>query len=165
MKNGSANLQARVDRRLVEAYSEIQNRTVKILRRDLEREKGFLEAETVEIDFGKDRVSVNNKESFSASDRVILKNSVHLALLAASLLKEFLNYPRFLLLDNVEDKGMEPARSHNFLKLIVDLSNSSGVDHQIIFTTSMIDPELEESELTVGEYYRHGSKCLKLEGV
>jgi hypothetical protein len=56
------------------------------------------------------------------------------------------------MLDTIEDKGMEQERSHNFQRLIVRRSKELHVEHQIIFSTAMIAPELDIPELTVGDY-------------
>jgi hypothetical protein len=55
------------------------------------------------------------------------------------------------MLDTIEDKGMEAERSQNFQRLIYSISESSAVEHQIIYGTAMIAPELDVPELTVGE--------------
>ena len=70
-------------------------------------------------------------------------------------------HPRFLLMDNIEDKGMEQKRSHNFQDIIVNASKSAKYDHQIIFTTSMFNPELEDEEYVIGPYYTHDMRTLR----
>jgi hypothetical protein len=72
-----------------------------------------------------------------------------------------LNFPRFLLLDGIENGGMERERSHNLQRVILGLSDGLGVDHQIIITTAEIAPELEGSAATVGECYTSESRSLK----
>jgi len=67
-----------------------------------------------------------------------------------------------LLLDNVEDKGMTPQRSQNFQRLLVEISAGLRVDHQIIFTTSMVAPELENPRFTVGDLYTADHKSLRI---
>ena len=57
---------------------------------------------------------------------------------------------------------MEKERTQNFQKLIVKLSKESAIEHQIIFTTSMIDESLNNTELCVGEFYTETNKSLKL---
>jgi len=84
---------------------------------------------------------------------VYLKNAFRLALLQASCSDESYIYPRFLLMDNIEDKGMQAERSHIFQKEIIRVSSEIEVSHQIIFTTSMIEPELDSSSYTVGNHY------------
>ena len=65
-------------------------------------------------------------------------------------------------MDNIEDKGMTEARSQNFQRLIVATANAIDVEHQIIFTTSMIDPSLDRPDLTVGDKYDFNNKSLKI---
>jgi hypothetical protein len=48
---------------------------------------------------------------------------------------------------------MEEARSQNFQRVIVDFSKNHQTRHQIIFTTSMIAPELDNSSLCIGPAY------------
>lgn len=128
---------------------------------DLDREAEFKFVDQVSINFGDDEVSVDGKSNFSASSMVYLKNSFHFALFWASLNREFFNYPRFIIFDNIEDKGMEIERSHNFQKKIVELSKINDVDHQIIFATSMIADELDNEKYTVGRFYTHDNKSLE----
>ena len=71
-------------------------------------------------------------------------------------------YPRFLLCDNIEDKGMTVERSRNFQRNIVALSKAAKIEHQIIFTTSMIDPGLDTAEFTIGPNYVDGRKTLDI---
>ncbi len=58
---------------------------------------------------------------------------------------------------------MEEARSQNFQKNICLISDSIEVEHQIIFTTSAIEPELDNSERCVGEFYHEDEKTLNLD--
>ena len=83
---------------------------------------------------------------------MVLKTSFFVGFLLAALKHEFFRHPRFCLIDTIEDKGMEQERSHNFQRQVVKRSQSSPVDHQVIFATAMIAPELDVPELTVGRY-------------
>jgi len=75
-----------------------------------------------------------------------------------------MNYPKFFICDNIEDKGMEETRSHNFQLRIYERSKLyKDIDHQLIITTSMIEPSLDNPEICVGEYYTNESKSLRLE--
>lgn len=136
--------------------------TKEILRADPDHEEIFLEGKSVDIDFAEDRVSIDDRALFSASSMVYLKNAFRLSLLEASCLDSSYIYPRFLLLDNVEDKGMEMSRSQLFQREIVRVSKQIEVSHQIIFTTSMIAPELDTNEFCVGDKYDDKNKSLKL---
>ena len=66
------------------------------------------------------------------------------------------------MIDTVEDKGMEPMRSHNFQKEIVRISEQSIVDHQMIYATSMIAPQLDAPQFTVGKASTHESRTLNI---
>lgn len=133
-----------------------------LLRHDLPRQEEFISCKNVELLFGDDAVTVDGKMNFAESSNVVAKNAAILSLVAAAALDVEMWHPRFTLFDNIEDKGMEMLRSHNFQKLIVYTSNQLKLRHQIIFTTSMIDPELDLSDYCVGERYTRENRTLKL---
>lgn len=56
---------------------------------------------------------------------------------------------------------MEEERSQNLQKIIVKESEALNVEHQIIFTTSMIDPSLDNEEYCIGNFYTSDNKTLK----
>lgn len=139
--------------RLREAEDRVSGYAVQFLKRDLPREPWFGVAQNVALDFAKNTFAVDGRNRFSASSMVYLKNSVHFGILFSSLDLPFFRYPRFLVCDNIEDKGMEEVRSQNFQRTMVEVSRAYEVEHQIIFTTSMIAPELNGSELCIGPEY------------
>ena len=133
-----------------------------ILRADLPRQREFRRADNVTVDFRNDSITVGGLVNFAESSNVILKNSAVLAMfLAAGVDPEF-NHPRFLLIDNVEDKGMEEARSHLFQRTIVERVTELKFPHQVIFSTSMMNPDLESDEYTIGPAYTSESRSLEL---
>jgi hypothetical protein len=141
----------------------ISDLTISFLREDLPRETAFSSPVQVNFDFGANQLAVDGRKAFAASSNVYLKNAFHLAMLQASTLREYMRYPRLLIFDNVEDKGMEAARSHNFQKIVRELSSDMEIEHQIIMFTSMIAPELENTpDLLVGPYYTHEFKTLRM---
>jgi len=91
---------------------------------------------------------------------VVLKNSFMLSLLKTALENNKFRHPRFLMMDTVEDKGIEQERSHNFQMIMREISLNAKVEHQLIYATSMIAPELEGSDLVVGRYYTHDDRTL-----
>lgn len=133
------------------ARDAIATELVQLLRADLPRQEEFINAAAVDWNFGNNRLSVNGHTEFSESSMVLLKHCFHLALLSASTKYAFFRVPRFVLLDGVEDGGLERERSHNLQQLIVSLSASLPAEHQIIFATSQIDPKLEGTPLVVGK--------------
>ena len=144
------------------AFSMISDIGAKILRDDLRRQSEFTVADNLTISFQNDSISVSGLMNFAESSNVILKNAAILSLfLAAGVDPEFC-HPRFLLIDNVEDKGMEEARSHLFQDTIVKRSTDLRFPHQVIFTTSMMNPDLELDEYTIGPAYTIERRSLDL---
>lgn len=149
--------------RLQNAFQIIQAFTLRLLHSDLGRQREFSTGKKVELDFEKNTFSLDGENNFSESSNVYLKNSVRFAIFFASLEKDFFRLPRFVFCDNIEDKGMQPDRSQSFQKELVKISSESAVKHQIIITTSMISPELDNTELCVGEFYTETNKTLKID--
>jgi hypothetical protein len=151
------------DKRRRVAYTSIANNVVRLLVRDTGDQDAFVDAKSFSFSFGNDTMSVDGKSNFAASSLVILKNSFHLGLLMASLQDKQFLLPRFMMFDNIEDKGMVPQRSWNFQKLICSASAAAKALHQIIFTTSMLDPELEGSPMVVGPAYSKLNRTLAIQ--
>ena len=143
-----------------EMSSQISDAVVEILHADLDRQREFTDASYVEFDFGKNSISVNGTRVFSESSTVFLKNAFLLGLLVVSASDKRMRFPRFLLLDGIENGGMEQPRSHNLQNLIVRISDQLPVNHQIILTTAQISPEIEGTAATVGQYYSSDNKSL-----
>lgn len=148
--------------KLILALQKIKEYTLFILKNDLDRQEEFRNAKIVEVDFQKDAYSLDGSNNFSASSKVYFKNAVLFAIFFSSLELNFFRYPRFILCDNMEDKGMEKERTQNFQKLITSMSERFGDYHQIIFTTSMIADELNNTPFCVGEDYDRNNKTLKV---
>jgi hypothetical protein len=151
---------ATIENELKRKKRELSSLTKTILRADSDHEEIFIMGNTVDFDFGEDKVSIDDRVLFSASSMVYLKNAFRLAMLEASCIDKSYLYPRFLLMDNIEDKGMEPQRSHLFQHEIIRVSSKIEIPHQIIFTTSMIDPTLDDSAFCVGIKYDDKNKSL-----
>lgn len=100
--------------------------------------------------------------NFAESSNVLLKNAAILGLFLAAGTDEMFFHPRFILMDNVEDKGMEVERSYKFQRTIVETVTELKLPYQIIFTTSMMNPELELEEYIVGSAYTGENRSLKL---
>jgi hypothetical protein len=147
------------------ALTSVSDLAVSLLHDDLERQTEFKEAQSVELSFGDDAIFVDGKLNFAESSNVFLKNSAILALYLAAGRDPLFNHPRFLLLDNIEDKGMEVERSHLFQRLIVERATEISVRSQVIFTTSMMNPKLDLDDYVIGPFYTHENKTLKIVGV
>jgi hypothetical protein len=145
------------------AMSKIREITLYILNNDLERQNEFKTGKHVVVDFLKDTFLLDDTNNFSASSKTYFKNAVLFAIFFASVELDFFRYPRFIICDNMEDKGMEKERTQNFQNLITQMSRDrSDKPHQIIFTTSMIADDLNGTTYCVGQYYRRENKSLKV---
>jgi len=138
-----SNIQRQLVRPRKEIESAISKSAAELLRKDLHKEDEFLHAKNVEFSFSNNVMSVDGKFNFAASSNVFLKNAIHAALLKVSCDRPDMLYPKFCLMDNTEDKGMQEDRSHNFQNLLRDLSDSIPIQHQLIVTTSKLSPDLE----------------------
>jgi hypothetical protein len=147
---------------LQSATERIKGIALSLLRRDLDRQVEFKTGTNVEVNFLKDSYALDGQNNFSASSNTYLKNAVRFAIFFASLELPFMRYPRFILCDNMEDKGMEQVRTQNFQKVIAEISKTYKIDHQIIFTTSMIEPSLDNSEYCIGNHYTEKNKTLRV---
>jgi hypothetical protein len=153
-------LRASQQQRLSVAYTAIAEEIKDLLRHDLRRQDAFENPQSVEFDFGTNRISVDGQTYFSASSRVVLKTSFFVGFLAAAMKNSFFRHPRFSVIDTIEDKGMEPQRSHNFQMQIVRVSEASPVEHQIIFATTMIAPDLDDERYTIGKFSTQDDRTL-----
>ena len=73
-----------------------------------------------------------------------------------------MRFPRFIFADNMEDKGIEIGRAQNFQKVLINkLLEYDSKDYQVIYTTSYITNELDNSPYVVGERYTKDNKSLK----
>ncbi|MBH8557906.1 ATP-binding protein [Hymenobacter negativus] len=144
------------------ALNSISRFAVSLLKQDGHYEAGFANASRVEVDFSKNTFAVDGRNNFSASSVVYAKNCALFGIFFASLENPFFRYPRLVMCDNMEDKGMQPERSKRFQRSVVSLSEQFDVEHQIIFSTSMIDESLNVDKYCIGEFYGPENKTLKL---
>lgn len=152
----------RQDSRRIEAANVINRFALEFLRRDLAREELFGIAQEVTVDFERNLCLVDGRSSFSASSISYLKAAVHFSILFASLELDFFRYPKLIVNDNIEDKGMEEERSQNLQRIVVELSRRANVKHQIIMATSMVDPSLDTEQLCIGPVYTLQNKTLQV---
>jgi K+/H+ antiporter YhaU regulatory subunit KhtT len=134
----------------------------RLLRSDLPRQEEFINAQNVTMDFQNDSMTVDGKINFAESSNVYLKNASILALFLAAGQSSGFFHPHFALFDNIEDKGMQEERSHLFQRLIVENVTEIEKPFQLIFTTSMMNPELELEDYVIGPAYTKENKTLDL---
>ena len=152
LKTDNDRLRAQQERRIEIAKTHIADEIRTLLRNDLRRQDSFERADRIEFDFAENRIVVDGHPYVSASSRVILKSSFVLGFFAAATKDPLFRHPRFVMIDTTEDKGMEPDRSRNFQNQILRVSQEAKVDHQIIYATAMISPELDDEEFIVGKF-------------
>lgn len=145
-----------------ESDNKIKEFAIKMLKSDIPTEEVFQSANDINIDFEHNTFSVNERNQFSASSIVYLKNTILFSMFFASLDLGYFRYPRFILCDNTEDKGMQEIRSHRFQKNIIEFSEKHDTIFQIIYTTSKINPEYNNEKYCVGKYYTKNNKSLKV---
>jgi uncharacterized Zn finger protein (UPF0148 family) len=163
LKDRQAALERKSQKRRAEALTLVSEKAKMVLKQDLERQAEFRAAQVVTVNFADNSVLVDGELNFAESSNVIVKNSAILSMLMAALEDKVFYHPRFILLDNVEDKGMEQSRSHNFQEIIVRASEQAHIDHQIIFTTSMMNPALDEGDYVIGPHYTHENRTLNVD--
>lgn len=146
--------------RYTDVYRSIEQKASLLLSKDGSYEPTFDAVNEVVFDFAKDKMFANGRSKFSASSMVVLKNSIRLSIFLHAVDDEYARLPNLLIMDNIEDKGMVVDRSQNFQRLIVSECSQLKDDFQLIFTTSMIDPELDGSEYCVGPMYPKGDHTL-----
>lgn len=146
-----------------EVKTFVESFALNFLKKDFEREADFKNARSVDINYYDNSVYVDGDvRNFSASSNFYLKVASRFSIFFSSLEIESMRYPRFILCDNMEDKGIEKERSQNFQNLIVETAEKYPQEnYQIIFTTSMISDKLKDSEYLVGEHYTISNKTLK----
>ncbi|MDI1345073.1 MAG: AAA family ATPase [Pseudolabrys sp.] len=152
LKMENERLRAVQERRLTHAYTLIADQIRELLRHDLRRQDSFESPERIEFDFAQNKITVDGHSYFSASSRVILRSSFFLGFFSAATKDPAFRHPRFVMIDTTEDKGMEPERSHNFQNQILRISRESNVEHQIIYATAMISPDLDDEDFTIGKF-------------
>jgi len=142
---------------------KVKEEAVYLLNNDLERQDEFKNASDFTIDYANNIAFLSNKFSkYSASSNFYLKVTARFAIFLASLSVERMRYPRFIFADNIEDKGIEPKRAQNFQELLIKrVSDFNTSEFQMIYTTSYITAELDQSDYVVGEYYTKASPSLK----
>jgi DNA repair exonuclease SbcCD ATPase subunit len=162
LKDRHSALQLAGRSRKAQALSLVSHIARNILRQDLERQAEFRSAGSVSINFADNSVQVDGELNFAESSNVIVKNTTILSLLLAATEDEKFYHPRFALFDSIEDKGMEQERSHNFQEIILRASEAAKLEHQIIFTTSMLNPALDDEKYVIGPHYTHEYQTLRL---
>jgi chromosome segregation ATPase len=142
---------------------QVKKEALYFLNHDLHRQDEFKSANDFHIDYSNNIAFLSSKYSkYSASSNFYLKVTARFALFLASLSVKEMRYPRFILADNMEDKGIEEKRAQNFQKILIErLKDFDQDNYQVIYTTSYITEELNKSAFVVGPYYTTANRTLK----
>jgi hypothetical protein len=143
-----------------EVARTIEKAMVRLLKLDIPLQPEFIDAETASISFVDNSVSINGSQNFSESSAVVLRHIFHLALLTASTEKSYMRVPHFMMLDGIDDGGMEKNRSHKLQEIIVEECSTYKVDFQLIYATSEINPDFEDSDLVIGRAFTAEARSL-----
>lgn len=139
---------------------EISEATSRLLKLDLYRQEEFKSAEVARFSFEENQISVDGSTRFSESSTVVLRHLFHLALLSASTNIQEMRFPRFLMLDGIEDGGIELPRAYRLQEIIAAECESYAVDFQVIMATSQISPLLDSDRYVVGRRYSEDRRAL-----
>ncbi|MNX99204.1 hypothetical protein D3C86_1316380 [compost metagenome] len=160
-----SSLKKNQETRQKEVHASIERALIRLLKKDIPLQPEFIDPKSVVISFANNTVWINGSRNFSESSAVVLRHLFHLALLTASMELPYMRVPRFLLLDGIDDGGMEKGRSHRLQQIIVEECATYTSDYQLIFATSEINPTLEGSELVVGTAFAPESRSLKVHDI
>lgn len=143
--------------------NQIKKEALYFLINDFHRQDEFKNADDFHIDFSNNIAFLSSKYAkYSASSNFYLKISARFALFLASLSIPEMRYPRFILADNMEDKGIEEKRAQNFQKILIErLKNFDPNTYQVIYTTSYITEELNISDMVVGKFHTVSNRTLQ----
>ncbi|NVM76621.1 uncharacterized coiled-coil DUF342 family protein [Duganella sp. SG902] len=153
-------LAVRQDSRKAEVAATVSSAMQRLLKLDLPLQEEFKNPREVIFDFVENAVYVNGAKNFSESSAVVLRHIFHLALLTASIKHPYMRVPRFMMLDGIDDGGMEKERSHRLQEIIVNECEGFDVDFQLIFATSEINPLLEREDLVAGRSFSPNARSL-----
>lgn len=162
IKSNIQNLSFQEDFRRKESYACITETLAELLRKDLPRQNEFENASEVKISFEDNEIVVNGAKKFSESSTVVLRHLFHLSMLSASTKLHYMRFPRLLILDGIEDGGMELPRSYRLQEIIVEKAKGFDCDYQLIFATSQISPLLDNEDFVVDRSYSEDKKSLSI---
>ncbi|MNF81388.1 hypothetical protein D3C84_636590 [compost metagenome] len=155
-------LQGKEESRKADISNAIERAMIRLLKLDLPLQTEFITPKNINFSFVDNEVYVNGSKNFSESSAVVLRHIFHLALLTSSLEKEYMRLPRFLMLDGIDDGGMEKERSHNLQRIIVEETGSYKHDFQLIYATSEINPDYDDTDLIVSRYFNPEDRSLNI---
>lgn len=121
----------------INTMKKLNSNLSELLKKDIPREQEFINPTHINISFMDNQIYINNKNKFSESSMVVLRQMFHLALLQTSDQIKTMRFPRFLILDGIDDGGIEPERNMNLQKVIKETVDTFEHKSQIILATSI----------------------------
>ena len=73
-----------------------------------------------------------------------------------------MRFPRFVILDSIEDGGMELARSHLRQCIIAEECSTYEVEYKLIMATSEITSELDNYKIVVGREFTEDDRLIQI---
>ena len=148
--------------RLGGALSAVSRETGEFLAADLSRQAEFHDDPHVDIDFRGNSFAINGQTAISASSVSYLRNSIFLGLMFAANRIGTMRHLQFLMLENLEDKGMEPERYYRLHATIVSRAKTLTRPYQIIIGTADLSASVRNDVYIVGRRYSHNAKTLNM---
>ena len=140
---------------LEEVQNILATKITNLLKNDVGGEKDLHDIKAIEINFEKNKLYVNERSNYAASSMGYIKNCFSLSLWMASIENSNFKLPRFMLLDNIEDKGIEADRVYNFQNSIKNFIDNSDITSQIIISASLLEENLRNEKFIIGKYYHN----------
>lgn len=123
-----------------------------LLVQDLARQDEFIKPDKVDINFQDNVIFINDVGYFSQSSLVLIRHLFHLALLSVSDKDPSIRFPQLILLDGLNDGGLEAERAYNLQRIILNESKNLTESFQIIAATSEISDQLNLSDYVVATF-------------
>lgn len=140
--------------------NKINNSLKYLLSLDTGLQTEFMDPDNeVFVIFEDNEITVNGTSHFSQSSSILLKHLFHLAFLLVANEEPSMRLPKFLILDGINDGGLEQTRAGNLQAIIVQVANMLSQPFQIICATSEI---YEPMQPYITRTYVDGEKTLSL---
>ena len=139
--------------KLNDSLQLITDNLKRLLLNDIGADKDLKKIKDIKINFEKNRLFIDERTNFAASTMGYIKNCFAIGLWEASVENSTFKLPRFMLLDNLEDKGIEDDRICNIQNSINDFCENSAVSCQIIISASVLNSKFINTDKVIGRYY------------
>lgn len=153
-------LQERSKKELHRLLEKINSNLKYLLSLDTGLQTEFMDPNNeISVIFEDNDINVNGTSHFSQSSSILLKHLFHLTLLLVANEEPSIRLPKFLILDGINDGGLEQSRAENLQSIIVKVSDMLTPPFQIICATSEIYPPMEPY---ITKAYIDGEKTLAI---